>query len=409
MIKHIISLQKKIDHSYSIVIGTNMMNSIADELKKHFPASKYIIITDHTVKKLHGKKILKKCKKHGLKTSIIALKSGETSKNLQSIEKIINKMTKKSCDRSSMIVALGGGVIGDIAGFVASIFMRGIPYIQIPTTLLAMVDSSIGGKTGVNNSLAKNMIGTFHQPKKVYIDTFFLQTLPRKHIQNGVVEVIKHAIIRDAELFDYLEKNAHAIFNAKNAKNNNHLMANTKNHEKNINTILRSKNSEKNDENKIKNEIMNKIIIQSCKIKARVIEKDEKENNIRMLLNYGHTLGHAIEQVTNYRLLHGICVAKGIILINKIAVKKKWMEKIDSEKIQRLLETFEIDTSLPKKIDKNALMKTLHHDKKFHNGKKNWIIVKKIGHAEIVTDIKNEDIKSVLKNEHETKTRLRKS
>lgn len=380
-----VSLKQKVDHSYSIVIGTNLMTLIINDLKKYFPKSRFVIITDHTVEKLHVKKFLNECKKHKLEINVIALKQGETSKNLRAIEMIINVMMKNGCDRSSIIVAFGGGVIGDIAGFAASIFMRGIPYIQIPTTLLAMVDSSIGGKTGVNGSMAKNMIGTFHQPKKIYIDTLFLQTLPREQLQNGLVEVIKHAIIRDASLFNYLKKNAHSIINAKNPKKINHSTLNKKNPKDN--TI----------KNKQKNAILNKLITQSCKIKAQIIKKDEKEQNLRMILNYGHTLGHAIEQSMNYSILHGICVAKGIDLVNKIAVKKKWMKKSDAKKIQNLFKTLEIDTSLPKKIDKKTIIETLAHDKKFRDKKKNWIITKKIGHATIV-NIKNRDIEDVLDN-----------
>jgi 3-dehydroquinate synthase len=313
-----------------------LLSRIPEYLKKiahdRIP-QRYCIITDHTVKKLFGTNLQKSLKKASIDADLISIPAGENQKTLATVEKIIHQMLEKKFDRSSCILTLGGGVIGDIGGFTASIFMRGIPYIHIPTTLLAMVDSSIGGKTGVDTQKGKNLIGSIYQPKAVFIDPDLLKTLPEKEFKNGFVELIKHAIIQNKKLFQFIEKN-----------------------------VAKLKNSE----------ILNKIMIQSLQIKVRIIEKDEKEKNLRMILNYGHTLGHAIEKANNYKLSHGEAVAIGATLINAFCVKKNWMPKKDAERINAIFQHIGIPTALPKKLSIKKIFEALQSDKKFMCDEKNF-------------------------------------
>lgn len=349
-----IHLKKKIDDSYDIFIGKGVLNNCINELKKNAYGEQYAILTDKNILK-KAREFSQKLRENGVKSTIFPVPGGETSKSLAIVEKIALQLLKAGFDRSSALITFGGGVIGDIGGFVASIYMRGIPYIQIPTTLLAMVDASIGGKTGVNLEKTKNIIGIFSQPKAVYMDTNFLTTLPEKEWKNGLVELIKHAIIRDAKFFEYIEKNAHLI------------------NQKNL-------------------DVLNKIIIQSCNIKKQIVEKDEKEANLRMLLNYGHTIGHALESLYEYRVPHGLCVAQGIIAINHIAVRKKLMKERDTKRIESLFQKIGLDTRISQKIDTKKLIVALKHDKKFRGEKMNFVIVPKIGTAKITQNISLKDI-----------------
>lgn len=233
-----------------------------------------------------------------MQAEIITFEEGEKSKRLSVVESLAEKMVEKEFTRKDAIIALGGGVVGDIAGFLASIYFRGIPYIQIPTTLLAMVDSSIGGKTGVDMECGKNLIGTTTQPIAVFIDTNYLKTLPVKQIRNGLAEIIKYGIIADQKLFKFIEQNLNKIF---------------AHEEKAINYIIK----------------------RSVEIKVKIIEEDEKEKGKRMLLNYGHTYGHALERLSGYTLLHGYAISIGMVIINDIAIKKKLLKKAEAERIKK--------------------------------------------------------------------------
>lgn len=287
---------------------------------------KFCVITDSNVAKLY-EKYLEGC-------DIIIKPAGETIKTLKNIEATAERLLTLGLDRKSTLIALGGGTIGDFTGFLASIYMRGISYIQIPTTLLAMIDSSIGGKTGVNLSSGKNMLGTFYQPQKIILEPEFLQTLPKKELLNGIAETIKHACIADKKLFEFLEKNHKKIL----AKDPHTL---------------------------------NKLIEQSSAVKKKIVKKDEKEKGLRMLLNYGHTIGHAVEQASNYRLSHGESVSIGIHQANL-----KFNSK-DTEKIKNLLKLFGLPTKIPSHL--GNLEKYIENDKK--GGK--WVVVDKVGKAKI--------------------------
>ena len=247
-------------------------------------------------------------------------------------------MVEKNFDRDSCVIALGGGVVGDIAGFVASIYMRGIPVIQIPTTLLAMIDSSIGGKTGVNLATGKNLIGTFHKPLEIFIDPYFLKTLPVKHIRNGLGEAIKCGVIGSKTLFNFIDRNLDKIL-------------------------------------KTDQKILKRLIESCVKIKIEIVEKDEKEKNLRQILNYGHTFGHAVEKQSNYTLVHGFAISLGMVLVNRIAVEKNILKQQDSDCIKNLLKK----AGLPVYTMHKPTLKDIKNDKKKHGNTINFILPTRIG------------------------------
>ncbi|PIR54864.1 3-dehydroquinate synthase [Candidatus Peregrinibacteria bacterium CG10_big_fil_rev_8_21_14_0_10_36_19] len=324
--------------SYKIFINEN----IESFFKKNKIGQKYAIITDDKVKKLYAIKLKNELQKNKIEAEIFSFKNGEKQKTINTLETLANQMVEKGFDRKDAIIALGGGVVGDLAGFLASTYMRGIPYIQVPTTLLAMVDSSIGGKTGVDISSGKNLLGTFHQPQAVLINTNYLQTLSQQQIKNGVGEIIKYGVISSKQLFEYLEKNMQNILDLK---------------EENINYIIKK----------------------SVIIKAEIVEQDEKESNIRMILNYGHTYGHAIEKISNYKLLHGYAVAIGMVIANKIAVEEKILKQTDSERIKNLIKL----AGLPTTTLHKPKLKDLLSDKKKEGNFISFILPTKIGEAVI--------------------------
>ena len=333
-----IKLGGKTDKSYKILIKEGVADVIPSQLKKLKLGNKYAIVTDSKVKKLYGNPLLRYLKKNGIEADIISFPQGEKSKKLETIEKLASEMIEKGFDRKDAIIALGGGVVGDMAGFLSSIYMRGIPYIQIPTTLLAMVDSSVGGKTGVDLESGKNLIGTFTQPKAVFIDSNYLKTLSSKQIKNGLAEIIKYGVIKDKKLFNFIEQN--------------------------LNKIL-----------ELEEKTINKIITESVQIKAKIVEADEKEKGERMILNYGHTYGHAIEKLTDYKLLHGYAISIGMVLINRIAVEKKLLKKDDADRIKKLL----TNAGLPIVTMKKPSNKDLASDKKKDGNHINLILPTKIG------------------------------
>src|SRR3989337_2743866 len=267
-------------NSYNIYLDKGLLERIGDTLVKEKAPCKTLLITDTNIEKIYGNIVAESLIRNKFDVRIVSLKPGEDQKTLETAITLYDACFDHKLGRHSMIIALGGGVVGDISGFVASTFMRGIPFIQIPTSLLAQVDSSIGGKVAVNHPKGKNMIGSFYQPKAVFIDTETLSTLPAP----GLVEVIKYGVIKDAELFEYIEKSLYDILQL-----NHHALL--------------------------------KIIATSCQIKAHVVEEDEKEKHLRAILNYGHTIGHAIETVTNYKKYrHGEAVAIGMLYATRVAI-----------------------------------------------------------------------------------------
>ena len=305
--------------------------------------SKILIVTNPRVSALHIAKLLS-CINYK-EIFICTIKDGERYKNLSSIESILENAFIHKLDRKSLIIAFGGGVISDMGGFAASIYQRGIDFISIPTTLLAQVDASVGGKTGINNSFGKNLIGTFYQPKAVYIDIDFLSTLPKREFNAGISEIIKMAVCFDRDFFVWLE----------NADLNN-----------------------KKD--------LEYAIFKSVSIKADIVCKDEKENGIRAGLNYGHTFGHIIELLGNYSLyLHGESVGMGMCKANNLAILLNKLDKKDSIRISNLLEKYQIPTKY-KINDLNDFYNKLFLDKKSQNSNLRFIIPNGIGNMEIITN-----------------------
>ncbi len=355
-----VNLKYKLDSSYDIAIGENLDKIIVNDLKK-FNHSKYVIVTDDVTRRLFGDKLLAVLRKSKINSDIVSFSVGEKNKNIETITKLCRELLRINADRKSCIIALGGGVVGDVAGFVASIYMRGINFVQIPTTLLAMVDSSIGGKVGVDLDAGKNILGMFSQPKKVYIDIDYLETLPMSELENGLAEIIKHGIIVDKLLFRYIEKNLDKIF-------------------------MRNR------------EALMRIIIDSVKIKKAIVEKDEKESLLRMKLNFGHTTGHAIEALSNYRIKHGKTVALGMLIESRIANKLGLLKNIDMLRINLLIRRAGLDIHdnvfrVMKKANLNKLVLLMHHDKKAFNGDIRFILPLTLGKVVIRGSMKDNLIK----------------
>ncbi len=339
-----IPLKQLIDNSYDITIDTIE--------KKHFD-KKVAIVTNPKVAGLHLAYLLSKISAKEL--YIITVPDGEEYKNQASIDLILESLFNHRFNRKSMLIAFGGGVIGDMTGYAASIYQRGIDFIQIPTTLLSQVDASVGGKTGINNAYGKNLIGAFHQPKAVYIDAHFLATLPKREFGAGVAEIIKMAVTFNKEFFDFLEK------------------------------------ADLNDK-----KILQEAIKQAVETKADVVAKDEKEHGLRAALNYGHTFGHVIENETNYKTyLHGEAVAIGMVMANETAVVMGLMSGEEAQRVKKLLEKYNLPTSYVIK-DIHSFYETFYLDKKSSDASVTFILPVGIGDVKITNTVEKELILSVL-------------
>ena len=331
------------DRSYPIIIEKGLINRVSEEIRKVYKGKKIFIITDDNVNKYYGGKISGELKKNDFEVKLLALKPGEETKNFNTLPIVYNELLDFNLTRSDLIIALGGGVIGDLAGFVASTYLRGVDFVQIPTSLLAQVDSSVGGKVAVDLDRGKNLVGSFYHPKCVLIDPEVLNTLDNRFFIDGMAEVIKYGCIKDKQFFDYLEK----------MENNQQLINN-----------------------------MEVVIHKCCDIKRQVVENDEKDKGERMLLNFGHTLGHAIEQHYNYtKYSHGEGVAIGMYVISKISEEKGLTKKGTSQRIKDIL----VKYNLPYELDVNIeeTLEAINLDKKKLGNDLNVIILKEIGNSEI--------------------------
>ena len=345
--------------SYDILLGSGLLGKLGECLSRIVKPSRIVLITHPSLFKIYGDKVLSGFKDQGWTADLIEVEEGETSKTLGQAEKIFDRLLDLKCDRKSVLIALGGGVIGDLVGFVAATFQRGVPFVQVPTTLLSQVDSSVGGKTAVNHPKGKNMIGAFYQPCLVLADLDTLQTLPQKEFRAGLAEIIKYGVISDSSLFEYLEKNVEKIL-------------------------------------QLDKKCLEYIIKTSCSIKAEVVEKDELENHYRMILNFGHTLGHAIEALTHYsKFIHGEAVAIGMVYAAKLSQKLGKCQEGIPRRLDRLVRKFGLPADLPD-LNSKAIIESLYHDKKTMNHKIKFILVKEIGIVEIVDDIPEEKIISIL-------------
>ncbi len=352
-----VNLKKR---SYNIIIGANILKSLGRHIAKLRIGSDAYIITNAYLKRKYGGKLNKALKKARLNLKFRLVPDSEKSKSIETVSSIIRDITRYDKKRRVFIIAFGGGVIGDLSGFAASVYKRGIPYIQVPTTILAQVDSGIGGKTAVDLSEGKNLVGAFYQPRLVYSDVSLLNTLSPRQVRSGLAEVIKYGIIKDPRLFAYLEKNLKQILALKPAA-------------------------------------LGFIIRRSSHIKAKIVEKDEREEKgLRTILNFGHTLGHAIEAACGYNgYNHGEAVSLGMLAAVAISKKLKVINNAASARIESLIKK----AGLPVKIEKipaSRIIKSYYHDKKFSGGKNKFVLTAGLGKTKIAENIPLELIKEAL-------------
>lgn len=352
------------DQAYDINIGHGLIERAGDQLKAMFPGARFGIITDDNVKTSQWPRLEKSLNNADLDFSLISVPPGDSSKCYTQLNYVLDEILAAKLERNDIIIALGGGMIGDLAGFAAAITRRGMDFVQMPTSLLAQVDSSVGGKTGINTQYGKNLIGAFHQPKFVLADLDVYQTLSPRQFAAGYAEVVKYGLIDDEEFFFWLEENIDGIFSGGPARA--------------------------------------QAIAHSCAAKSRFVIADEKENGVRALLNLGHTFGHALETATGYsdRLFHGEGVAIGMVLAHKFSAQKGLSSTQDGVRIQRHLQKAGLPTSLNEiKGNLPPTRELMHHisqDKKVSRGKLNFILTKGIGKAFIANDVDPEEVSQFL-------------
>jgi 3-dehydroquinate synthase len=345
------------ERSYPISIQANLLNQ-EGVLTSHLTTKKVVVVTNDVIESLFYPQVSKALA--GCDVSKIVVPDGEQHKNLQTFESVITQLLAMAAGRDTTLIALGGGVIGDLTGFVAASFQRGIPFIQIPTTLLSQVDSSVGGKTAVNHPLGKNMIGAFYQPKAVIIDTNSLSSLPPREFAAGMAEVIKYGIIYDYAFFEWLEQNQQAI--------------------------------KQQDQ-----DALQYMVARCCEIKAEVVAIDERESGLRAILNLGHTFGHAIEAEQGYgNWLHGEAVSTGIVLASAVATEMNWLEASEFSRIESLLKAFDLPTKAPSDMFYDEFVKHMRHDKKVQAGDLVFVIPQSIGKSVVTKDVTEEVLRTIL-------------
>ncbi len=335
-------LEVKTGEPYKILIGGGLLTELPENLREILDTRKLALITDETVRDLIAEDLARLLWQAGFEVEMLAFPPGEASKCMDTVVSLAREMVRRGLDRKCAVLAVGGGVVGDLAGFLASIYMRGVPYVQVPTTLLAQVDSSVGGKTGVDLPEGKNLLGTFYQPRRVYIDYGVLTTLPREHLRNGLAEVVKYGCIWDRKLFEFLEKHAEDLLS-------------------------------------YQPESLEHIIYESCRIKAEVVSRDERESGLRRILNFGHTLGHALEAALNYEILHGEAVAVGMVAAARLSEMLGVAEEPLSERLEDLLRRLGLPTRFPSRISPERLLAYLASDKKVWHGVLTMVLLRRLG------------------------------
>jgi 3-dehydroquinate synthase len=346
-----VPLKKRIDDSYTIEIGTDLFSKLISDLRSGLVkgVGKYALITDSNVEALYARALQRELAAAGFTVHLLSFKAGETSKTRETKAMLEDRMIDLRFGRDSCVLALGGGVVTDLAGFLAGTFGRGIPFINYATTLLAAADASVGGKTAVNTPAATNLIGLFHQPKKVYIDINTWRTLPVRELRCGLAETIKHACLADADFFTYLEEHIPEIIGS--AEKSSAPPAG-------VYTHLARKN---------------------CEIKYSVVKRDEKEKNLRQVLNLGHTIGRALEPLSGYSLLHGEAVAVGLALQTRLGVRFGYMTEAEARRVAALLNLAGLPVSIPASIGAGELIAKLYTDKKVRKDAIRFVFQKGIG------------------------------
>lgn len=347
---------------YDIVFSTDFSELLAELNKLSVDSRKVCIITDSHVASLYGEEIMDILNGHCKKNVLFSFPSGEENKTLDTVRSIYEFLINEKFDRKDLLIALGGGVVGDITGFAAATYLRGIDFVQIPTTLLAQADSSIGGKTGVDFDGYKNMVGAFYMPKLVYMSVGVLKTLDNRQFFSGFAEVMKHGLIKDALFYEWLLNNMYEIC------------------DRETNTLL-------------------EMIQRSSKIKKLVVEKDPNEKGDRALLNFGHTIGHAIEKYKNFSLTHGECVALGAVAAAFISWKHEWLSMEEYYEIRDMFVPFHLPISV-EDIDPQEILKLTKSDKKVEGGNVKFVLLKKVGKALIDRTVTDDDILNALAEIH---------
>ncbi|PYK36975.1 MAG: 3-dehydroquinate synthase [Verrucomicrobia bacterium] len=344
-------------YRHPALVGSGLLEQVGERTGKYLPRKTCAIISDTNVSPLFADRIKRSLESANFQPTLITIPAGEKSKTLKQAGAICDQMIAAGLDRQSFVIGLGGGMIGDISGFVAAIYHRGIPHVQIPTTLLAMVDSSIGGKTGVNTADGKNLIGAFHHPSLVIDDMEVLKTLPPREFNQGFAEIIKQAIIADAEMFGAL------------------------------------KNTEANDALALQS-----LIKRNIEIKSKIVAKDERDQTgERAILNFGHTIGHAIERTGDYgKFLHGEAVSLGIVAACAISIKKAGFSPDQRDAIVDLLRRFNLPTQLPKDFPREKIIERLKFDKKFEGGNVRFVVTPHIGAAYLTNDVTHDDVREAI-------------
>lgn len=339
-----VELKKVVDDSYEIEIGYHLQNQLITDIQNGLVGNikKFAVVTDSVVKDLYAKDIYEQLLDAGYQADLIVFEAGEKSKTRETKEMVEDAMLEKGYRRDCCIIAVGGGVVTDLAGFVAGTYGRGVPFINYATTLLAAADASVGGKTAVDTPLATNLIGLFNQPEKVYLDIATWKTLPDRQISSGLAETIKHACLASRDFFDYLDDHMDDIL-------------------------------------QIDEDCCIHIANENCKVKYQVVMKDERESGLREILNLGHTVGRAIETVSDYQLLHGEAVSIGMVAQVKLANKLGYMTEEEVEAVVKLLNKAKLPTRIPYYIDREKLVKKLYTDKKVKNGQLRFVVQKGIG------------------------------
>jgi 3-dehydroquinate synthase len=336
--------------AYEVLIEQGLLRSAATYIRDALPSARhFVVVTAAPIQKHWGKVLVDSFESDGTRIDVIEMLDGEHRKTMSTVERLAAQLVKLKADRNTVLIALGGGVVGDVTGFLASIYMRGIRFVQIPTTFLAQVDSSVGGKTGVNLTVGKNLVGTFKQPELVLVDPQVLTTLPEREYRSGLFESLKAGVIYDSRIFDFMEQNREQV-------------------------LARDLAS------------LEWLIAESVHVKADVVGQDEEEHGLRKILNFGHTIGHAIESETAYTVfLHGEAVALGMVAAAKIA---SGMHKLSSAEAQRLTSLVQSYGPLPEvAVRPKAIFRRLASDKKTLDGRVHFVLPRSIGHVDVVTDV----------------------
>lgn len=345
-------------YSYPIYVGNNILSK-HNLIPSHLAQKKVAVVTNTTVAPLYLDGLLEILEKNKIKSVPVIIPDGEEYKNWRTLNKIFDALITNQCERNTTIIALGGGVVGDITGFAAASYMRGVPFIQIPTTLLAQVDSSIGGKTGINHSLGKNMIGAFHQPQMILADSATLNSLPKREFISGIAEIIKYGLVRDHKFFEWLENNM-------------------------VKLLARE------------HKILDEAIERSCKNKIKVVAADKREHGIRAILNLGHTFGHAIENAMGYgKWLHGEAVAAGTVMAARLSERMCFIESTEVERIKNIYLQAELPITVPG-LDTEKYLNLMSRDKKVESGNIRFVLLKSIGDATICSDVPIKTLTEIL-------------